>query len=74
MKPLWKKVILGFFVIFTTTIFSNAKTYTTKGIYTGSVCGDLCYMNFKTNRGNLSLYGYVEDYKNIHKGRKYKIT
>jgi hypothetical protein len=74
MKTLWTKIIVGLFIIFTTTVFSNAKTYTTEGVYTGSRCGDLCYMNFKTNRGNLSLYGYIEDHKNVYKGKKYKIT
>ena len=68
-----KKLIVGLFIIFITTTFSSAKMYTTEGVYTGSRCGDLCYMNFNTKRGEISLYGYAEDYKNIYKGGKYKI-
>jgi len=69
-----KKIIVGLFIIFANTLFSNAQTYTAEGVYTGSMCGDLCYMNFYTNNGRLSLYGYPEDYKNVYKGRKYKVV
>ena len=69
-----KKLLMGLFILLVTATFSSAKTYTVEGVYTGSRCGDLCYMNFNTKQGKLSLYGYAEDYKNVYKGKKYKIT
>jgi len=52
----------------------NAKPITDIGVYIGSECGDLCYMTFKTNNGELSLYGYVENYKNVKEGKIYTIV
>lgn len=68
------KILLTALVIslMSTAIF--AKNITIEGTYTGSECGDLCYMNFKTSKGIVNLYGYVEDYKNVKKGKKYTIT
>lgn len=67
--------------IFTTLItasmlitIASAKPITDIGVYVGSECGDLCYMTFKTNKGDLTLYGYVEDYKNIKEGKIYTIV
>ena len=68
-----KKITMSMLLMLAITTLSIAKTYTIKGTYTGSRCGDLCYMNFDTEWGNVSLYGYAEDYKNIYKGRKYKV-
>lgn len=52
----------------------NAKPITDVGVYIGSECGDACYMNFQTSKGTLTLYGYVEDYKNVTEGKKYTIV
>jgi hypothetical protein len=51
-----------------------AKPITDIGVYVGSECGDLCYMTFKTNKGDLTLYGYVEYYKNVKEGKIYTIV
>jgi hypothetical protein len=64
------KLLVGLFTLLITSTFSSAVTYTMEGVYTGSRCGDLCYMNFNTKQGNFSLYGYAEDYKNVCKGKK----
>jgi hypothetical protein len=69
-----KKLIVGLFILFAITTFSNAKTYTTEGVYAGSRCSDMCYLLFNTKRGEIALYGYADDYKNIRKGRRYKVA
>jgi hypothetical protein len=51
-----------------------AKPITDIGVYLGSECGDACYMNFQTNKGTLTLYSYVEDYKNVKEGKIYTIV
>jgi len=68
-----KKKTMSILAMLALTTLSIAKTYTIEGTYLGSRCGDLCYMNFETEWGKVSLYGYVEDYKNIQKGKKYKV-
>ena len=61
------------FALFALTTFLSAKTYTAVGTYVQSRCGDLCYMIFNTDKGQLTLYGYVQDFKGVYKGRSYKI-
>jgi uncharacterized protein YecT (DUF1311 family) len=51
-----------------------AKGTTVKGTYLGSSCGDVCYMHFKTSKGDKHFYGYIEDYKNVKKGHSYLVT
>ncbi len=69
-----KKTLLNLvaFSLLVTSVY--AKPITDVGVYVGSECGDACYMNFKTSKGTLTLYGYVEDYKNVKEGKKYTIV
>ena len=68
------KIVLATLGILMMATTAFAKNITIKGVYTGSGCGDLCYMNFKTSKGVVNLYGYIEDYKNVKKGKAYTIT
>ena len=68
-----KRCLYVLLLVLLSTVIS-AKGTTIKGTYQKSECGDLCYMFFKTDIGLIHLYGYVEDYKNIKKGRSYLVT
>ncbi|OYZ23353.1 MAG: hypothetical protein B7Y23_10225 [Sulfurovum sp. 16-42-52] len=68
------KIIRSACAVLLISTASFAKNITIKGTYVGSNCGDLCYMNFKTSKGVVNLYGYVEDYKNVKKGNIYTVT
>ena len=68
-----KKTIAFIIVMLLINVALQANT-TMKATYEGSNCGDLCYMNFKTDKGTVSLYGYIEDFKGVKEGKSYIVT
>jgi len=47
---------------------------TIKGVYMGDICGDLCYMDFKTANGKIVTLTGSQDYWKLTIGKSYTVT
>lgn len=68
------KVMISVLTVLILGTSAFGKSFTVKGTYVNSECGDYCYMTFKTKNGDISPIGDPENYPNLKKGQVYTVT